>query len=63
MPHPTTLNQAIVQALHCDNQLFERQQEKRWDSSPTLKQFMPPMLQPQHTVSAPNDDPMQIDKT
>jgi len=24
---------------------------------------MPPMLQPKHMVSTPNDDPMQIDKT
>jgi hypothetical protein len=24
---------------------------------------MPPMLQPKHMVFAPNDDPMQIDKT
>jgi hypothetical protein len=63
MLHSTTLNQAIAQAMHCDNQLFERQHEKRWESSPTLKQFSPPMLQPKHTVSTPNDDPMQINKT
>ncbi len=31
MPDPTTLNQAIAQAIQCDNQLFEHQQKKRWE--------------------------------
>jgi hypothetical protein len=63
MLNPMTLSQAIMQVVRCDNQLFECQQEKCWESSPTLKQFTPPMLQPKHMVFAPNDNPMQIDKT
>jgi hypothetical protein len=58
MPNPTTLSQAIVQVVRCDNQLFEHQQEKLWEPSPTLRPFMPPMLQPKHMVYAFNDDPM-----
>jgi len=46
--------------VHCDNRLFEHWQEKHWEQSPTLKQFMPPMLQPKHMVFAPHDDLMQI---
>ncbi len=63
MSNPMTLNQAIMQAMHCDNQLFERQQKKHWEPSPTLKPFMPPMFQPKHMVSTSNDNPMQINKT
>jgi len=63
MPNPTTLNQAIMQVMRYDNQPFECQQDKCWEPSPTLKQFTPPMSQPKHMVFAPNDDPMQIDKT
>jgi hypothetical protein len=44
MLDPTTLNQIIAQAMCCDNRLFEHQQEKRWELSPSLRQFMPPML-------------------
>jgi hypothetical protein len=43
--------------MRYDNRLFECQQKKHWESSPTFKQFMPPMLQPKHMVSTPNDDP------
>jgi len=60
---PMTLSQTIAQVIHYDNQFFEHQQKKRWEPSPTLKQFTSPMLQPKHMVSAPNDDPLQIDKT
>jgi hypothetical protein len=49
--------------MHCDSRFFECRQEKRWEPSQTLKQFMPPMLQRKHIMSTPNDDPMQIDKT
>jgi hypothetical protein len=62
MPDLTTLSQAITQAVHCD-ELFEHRQKKHWEPSPTWKQFTPPMLQPKYIVSAPNDNPMQIDKT
>ncbi len=27
----TTLNQAIAQAIQCDNRLFEHQQKKHWE--------------------------------
>jgi hypothetical protein len=63
MLDPTTLNQVIAQAMHCDNLIFEHRQEKCWEPLPTLKQFTPPMLEPKHMVSTPNDDYMQIDKT
>jgi hypothetical protein len=63
MHDPTILNQAITQAMRCDNQFLEHRQEKCWESSSTLRQFTPPMLQPKHMVSTPNDDPMQINKT
>jgi hypothetical protein len=58
-----TLSQAIVQTMHCDNQLFDHWQEKCWESSSLLKQFPTPMLQPKHMVFAPNDNLMQINKT
>jgi hypothetical protein len=37
--------------------------KKHWEPSPTWRQFMPPMLQPKYIMSAPNDNPMQINKT
>ncbi len=61
MSNPTTLSQAIAQVVHYDNLLFEHWQEKHWEPSPPLRS--PPMLQPKHMVSTPNDDPMQINKT
>ncbi len=63
MHDPTTLSQVIVQVVRCDNRFFECRQVKRQEPSPTLRQFTPPLLQPKHMVSAPNDNPMQIDKT
>ncbi len=63
MPDPMTLSETIVQVVHCDNWLFECWQKKCWESSSTLRQFIPPMLQLKHMVSTSNDHPMQIDKT
>ncbi len=60
---PMTLSQTNCSSCVFDNQFFEHWQDKCWELSPTLKQFMPPMLQPKHMVFAPNDDPMQINKT
>lgn len=34
LPDPTTVNEAISQAVKCDNRLFERQQEKRLWTTP-----------------------------
>lgn len=34
MLDPTTFNQVITQAIHCDNHIFEHHQEKRWEPSP-----------------------------
>jgi hypothetical protein len=61
MFNTTTFSQAIAQVVHYDSWFFEHQQEKHWEPSPTLRS--PPMLQPKHVVSTPNDDPMQISKT
>jgi len=63
MLDPMTLSQIITQIVCCDNWLCECVHDKCWESSPTLKQFMPPMLQPKHMVFAPNDNPMWINKT
>ncbi len=44
MPNLTTLSQAIAQAVSCDNRFFEHRQDKCWEPSPTLRQFIPPMF-------------------
>jgi hypothetical protein len=31
MSNPTTLNQIIPQVVQCDNNFFERHQEKHWE--------------------------------
>jgi hypothetical protein len=58
MLDPTTFNQVITQAVHCDNHIFERHQEKRWEP----KKFTAPMPS-QLVLSTTKDDPMQIDET
>ncbi|CAG8752109.1 3513_t:CDS:2, partial [Dentiscutata heterogama] len=56
MPDPTSLNDAIAKAVRYDNRLFERRQERRFDSGISWNQFSVPTTN-QTQVS----EPMQID--
>lgn len=57
MLNPTTFSQVIAQAIHCDNHIFERHQEKCWEPSPIQKKIMAPMPS-QLVLSTTKDDPM-----
>lgn len=54
---PTTLSEAITQAVRCDNRLFERRQERRSLSGPYRVDTATPTRQ----IHASMPEPMQID--
>lgn len=59
LPDPTTLSEAITQAVRCDNRLFERRQERRSLSGPYRVDATTPVRQ--NNTSRP--EPMQIDSS
>jgi hypothetical protein len=61
MSNSSTLSQAIVQVVRCNNRLFERRQEKHWESQIVPKKIAPTMSFP--STSTSKDVPMQINWT
>ena len=58
LPDPTSLSEAITQAVRCDNRLFERRQERRSISGPYRADAVMPTKSSTTTTSMP--EPMQI---
>ena len=59
LPDPISLSKVVAQAVHCDNQLFERWQE-RWS---TLGPYQVDSTTPSWQSSASMPEPMQIDSS
>jgi len=59
LPKPTTLSEAITQAIDCDNQLFEQRQEQRLLFGSYQADYTTPTRQTSSSTSTP--EPMQID--
>jgi hypothetical protein len=59
LPKPTTLSEAITQAIDCDNQLFEQRQERRLLFGSYRMDYTVPTRQTSSSISTP--EPMQID--
>ena len=59
LPDPTTLSEAITQAVRCDNRLFERRQERRSSSS----SYRVDAATPTRQSNASTREPMQIDSS
>jgi hypothetical protein len=59
LPKPTTLLEAITQAIDCDNRLFEQRQEWRLLFGSYRADYTAPTHQTSSSTSSP--EPMQID--
>jgi hypothetical protein len=59
LPDPTTLSEAITQAVRCDNRLYERRQEKRLQPLHDHR----PTPSPSFNPSPYKNNPMQVDST
>jgi hypothetical protein len=59
LPKPTTLSEAITQAIDCDNRLFEQRQERRLLFGSYRADYTAPTRQTSSSTSTP--EPMQID--
>ena len=59
LPNPTSLSEAITQAVRCDNRLFEKRQERRLISGPYRADVVMPTKSSTTTTFVP--EPMQID--
>ena len=63
LPDPQTLNEAISQAVKCDNRLFQRRQDRRSWIAPTTPTITSPIVKAAHITSTHFEGPedMQID--
>jgi hypothetical protein len=59
LPKPTTLSEAIIQAIDCNNRLFEQRQERRLLFGSYRGDYTTPTHQTSSSTSTP--EPMQID--
>jgi hypothetical protein len=59
LPKPTTLSEAIIQAIDYDNRLFEQRQERRLLFGSYRADYTAPTRQTSSSISTP--EPMQID--
>jgi hypothetical protein len=59
LPKPTTLSEAITQAIDCDNRLFKQRQERRLLFGSYRADYTAPTRQTSSSTSTPK--PMQID--
>jgi hypothetical protein len=59
LPKPTTMSEAITQAIDCDNRLFEQRQERRLLFGSYRADYTAPTRQTSSSTSTP--EPMQID--
>jgi len=58
LPKPTTLSEAITQAIDCNNRLFEQRQERRLLFGSYRADYTTPTRQTSSSTSTP--EPMQI---
>ena len=63
LPDPSTLNEAINQAIKCDNHLFERRQDKRISTTPHQPSKYSTSSTNAHVVKYTEAEDMQIDAT
>jgi hypothetical protein len=61
LPDPLILTEAIIQAVRCDNQLFEHRQERRSIQGPYKAETITPWKQASINISKP--EPMRIDSS